>query len=84
MKNVPALVGSSIGVLGLAFGLWQYAEGRAIERGEYQALLRQLTQQVSRFERMLDDQQEITVDLRARVGDLERSTRYLHGEIPSR
>lgn len=84
MKNVPAIVGSSVGALGLAFGLWQYAEGRAIERGEYQALLRQLTQQVSRFEQMLDAHQQITVDLRARVGDLERSTRYLHGELPLR
>ena len=84
MKYVPAVVGSVVGVLGLAFGFWQYAEGRAIERGEYQALLRQLTHQVSRFELMLDDQQQITVDLRARVGDLERNTRYLHGELPVR
>ena len=78
--KLAGTVGLVVGVLGFAFGVFQYVEGAAVQRGEYQAMVKQLSQQVSRLEHLLDEQEQLGRDLRARVVELERVTRWIHGD----
>ena len=80
MADRTVWIGATVGVAGLAFGVWQYLEHGLIERGRYQAVVDAMTAQVERLEVAIDQQQQLNGDIRVRLADLERHARYLHGE----
>ncbi len=55
-----------VGVAGLLFGVWQFVDARAQQYGRLEAVVEQLEQ--------------VVIDLRARLTDVERMQRYVHGE----
>lgn len=74
MKNPATVASSIVAAIALVFALYQYVERRATENGERQAVLKRITEQTDRMDQLMGD-------LRARVADLERATRFIHGEL---
>ena len=89
IQRASLIVGILVGVMGFPFGAWQSMDSRAVERGQYQASVKQLIEQVGRLEtsilelrRLVHEQQQIEYDLRARLADLERITREAKQVLP--
>ena len=72
-SDLTAVAGVLVAVLALLYGAWQSADRRAEDRGAQQAIIRQLEGLVKAHQQLIDD-------TRMRLVDLERMSRYEHGE----